>query len=264
MKHVLAFAGVLIMSGSMSVADDWPFFRGPKYNGVSAEADWKPWSGQANIAWKKDLGIGASSFTVVGDKVFTTGNKGGKDHVYCLNAKDGSEVWTYSYASKFEDRMFEGGTASTPTVYKDKVYNLSYDGKLQCLSMDKGKLLWEKNLLSDFGGKLSQWKYAGSPLVIGGKVIVDVGGSGNSTVALDAKTGAKLWGTGSLPAGYASPIPYKRGSSAAVMVFKGTHMVSHDFKTGKELWKIPFRSCHLTTPVFWSRHISIPFFSLTP
>ncbi len=244
MKNALTFFALLIMIGPATMADDWPFFRGPKYNGISAEKGWSPWSGKPAVAWIKDLGIGASSFTVVGDKVFTTGNKDGKDYVYCLDAKTGKEKWTHSFTSEFEARMFEGGTAATPTLYKDKVYNLSYDGKLQCLAMNTGKVVWEKNLLQDFGGKLSRWKYSGSPLVVGGQVIVDVGGSGNSTVALDANTGAKIWGSGNQSAGYASPIPFLQGKTAAVMVFKGTRMVAHDFKSGKQLWEIPWKTSY--------------------
>jgi outer membrane protein assembly factor BamB len=243
---VFAAARVLpfLIVGQAAMAEDWPFYRGPSYNGVTTEAGWAPWKGQANIAWSKELGTGASSFTAVGDKVFTTGNKNNQDHVYCLDANTGKEIWVYSYAAQFEERMFEGGTASTPTVYKDKVYNLSYDGKLQCLDINSGKLVWEKNLLRDFGGELSRWKYAGSPLAIGDRLIIDVGGKGNSTVALDTNTGNKIWGVGSDSAGYASPIPFKQGNAPAVMVFKGTRMVAHDFKTGKQLWGIPWKTSY--------------------
>ena len=124
------------------------------------------------------------------------------------------------------------------------MYNLSYDGKLKCLAIDSGKVLWEKNLLRDFGGKLSRWKYSGSPLVVGNRVVVDVGGSGNSTISLDATTGKKIWGSGSQSAGYASPIPFLQGKTAAVMVFKGSRMVAHDFKSGKQLWEIPWKTSY--------------------
>jgi outer membrane protein assembly factor BamB len=244
MNRFLFIALTTTLSLDFSAADDWPSFRGPRWNGISAETGWAPWRGEPKISWTKELGIGSSSFAVVGGHVLTSGNRNGQDVVYCLDPKTGKEIWTHSFTCKFEGRMFDGGTASTPTIYKDKVYNLSYDGQLQCLDLRTGNVVWEKHMLKDFKGSLSSWKYAGSPLVIGNQVVVDIGGSGNSTLALNAATGAKNWGIGNYKAGYASPVPFRQGKAPAILVFKGKQMVAVDFKTGKEYWEIPWRTSH--------------------
>ncbi|MEM7391968.1 MAG: PQQ-binding-like beta-propeller repeat protein [Verrucomicrobiota bacterium] len=244
MKQTILSLALTSLLAAPLQADDWPSFRGPKWNGVSAETGWKPWSGEPDIAWTKELGIGASSFAVVGNQVFTTGNKDGTDFVYCLDPSTGEEIWTYPFQCEFESRMFDGGTASTPSVYKGKVYNLSYDGQFQCLDQKSGRLLWDKHMLKDFNGDLSRWKYAGSPLVIGNRVILDIGGRGNSTLALDATTGSKIWGSGDRSAGYASPVPFRQGKRPAVLVFKGKHMIAVDFQSGNELWDIPWKTSY--------------------
>lgn len=241
---VLPLLLTLFAASSLAFADDWPVYRGPGGNGVSTETGWvAKWSEAGpNVAWKKNVGIGAASFVVVGERVITTGNKDEKDTVHCLNAADGKELWKYEYDCKFDGRSFEGGTACTPTVEGDVLYNLSYDGQLQCLKLADGSLVWKKHVINDLGGKLSTWKYACSPLVEGELLIVDIGGDGSSTVALEKKTGEKVWGSGKDLAGYATPMGFNQGDVWGVMVFKGKALVALKVADGTELWRIPWEA----------------------
>jgi len=249
-----ACALLLIVAGP-AAANDWPFFRGPNFNGVSAESGWTaewPAAGP-KVAWRADVGIGASSVSVVGDRVFTMGSRKDKneDVVSCLAADDGRVLWRFTYPSKFDARQFEGGTASTPTVDGRFVYALGYLGQVHCLGTEDGRVVWRKHLVDDFGGRYSSWKYAGSPLVTGEMVVFDTGADGNSTVALDKTTGRKIWGVGEDLAGYATPIPYEHAGRRGVLVFKARAMVAHDMATGRELWRIDWRTyydCNASTP----------------
>ena len=170
------------------------------------------------------------------------GNREDQDVIWCLDADSGQVIWQYDYACKFEDHYFEGGTSTTPTVDGSFVYALSYDGQVHCLNLQNGRLAWRKHLVQDFGGRYSNWDYAGSPLVVGNLVILDTGADGNSTVALDKKTGRKIWGAGSDLAGYATPIPFQFAGASAVLVFKARAMVAHDLANGRELWRIDWRT----------------------
>ena len=253
-----AAAGAALMlsmaSGSMLRADDWPFYRGPNGDGASKETGWSAtWPGTGpKVAWEKEVGIGASSVVVVGNRVLTMGNRENKDIVVCLNAADGQELWQFAYACKFDKRQFDGGTASTPTVDGEFVYTLSYDGQLHCLQLADGKLVWKKHMVQDFGGTLPRWKYACSPLVEGDLLIVDIGGTGNSTLALNKGTGAKIWGSGNDGAGYASPAVYSLGGTRGVIVCKGKAVVGLNLKDGKELWRTPWETSYdvnASTPI---------------
>jgi len=235
------------------LADDWPFFRGPAHNGVSAESGWLtqwPESGP-KIAWRREVGTGVSSFAVVGRRVLTMGNQQNADIVWCLDADSGRVLWRFDYPCKFDDRNFDGGTASTPTVDDQFVYTLSYDGQAHCLALEDGRLVWSRHLVNDFGGRYSSWKYAGSPLVTGNLVIFDTGADGKSTVALDKSSGREVWSTGNDLAGYATPVPLAHGSERGVLVFKARAMVAHDLASGRELWRIDWRTyydCNASTP----------------
>lgn len=228
---------ILLSAAVPGEAADWPFFRGPDFTGASAETKWNPKFDDPRIAWKANVGIGAASFAVKGNRVITSGNIDDKDVIWCFDLESGEVLWKDEYDCEFEKRMFEGGTASTPTIDGELVYNLSYDGQLRCLKLQDGSLQWKANLIDDFRGSLSRWKYAGSPLVAGDLLILDCGGKGNSTLALNKKTGKKVWGTGNQNAGYASPIPIKHKGKDAVLVFKGKSMVAYDVSNGKELWE---------------------------
>jgi len=243
----LACAGVLMWAVPGS-GDDWASFRGPNFNGVSAESGWAahwPDSGP-RIAWRKNVGIGVSSVVVVGGRAITMGSRveENEDVVSCLDAESGRLLWQFAYASKFDARQFEGGTASTPTVDGPFVYTLGYEGHLHCLGLDDGQPVWSTHLVDEFGGRYSNWKYAGSPLVTGDLVILDTGADGNSTVALDKTTGRKVWGAGDDLAGYATPIPFEHDDRPGVLVFKARAMVAHDLATGSELWRIVWKTFH--------------------
>src|SRR5690606_10225845 len=86
--------------------DDWPDFRGPKRRGVSAETGWRSdWNAQApKTLWKVQVGIGRSSCTVAGGRVFATGaNRDDREAVICLDASTGREIWRCEYACRFSE-----------------------------------------------------------------------------------------------------------------------------------------------------------------
>ena len=176
---------------SFANAVDWPQWRGINRDGISSEkispANWGK-EGPKQL-WKKEVGTGVSSVAVTGGRLYTMGNNGSMDVVYCLDAATGAEIWKHTYPQSLGDRSFEGGPAGTPTVDGDKVYTLSHEGDLFCLAASTGKVVWKKNLPRDLNGFRQKFGYAGSPLVDGNLVIVDSGGQGASTVALDKATG---------------------------------------------------------------------------
>lgn len=244
MNRIFLLSSTLLVSSLM--AKDWPYFTGPDFTGASAEKDWQTdWGDDGpKVAWKAKVGTGAASFTVSGNRVLTSGADDDKETVFCFDADSGKVLWERAFDCEFDKRMFDGGTAATPTIDGDHVYNLSYDGQLHCLSLADGKVVWKTHLIEKFGGKLSRWKYASSPLVIGDLVILDNGGKGNSTLALNKKSGKKVWGNGDENAGYATPTPIMLKGKPAVLVFKGTALVAHDLKSGKRLWEVPWKTSY--------------------
>src|SRR5690606_26612897 len=129
---------------------------------------------------KAQAGVGSSSMAVAGGRLYTMGaGRDNKEWVVCLDAATGKEIWRQTYASKFDKRMFDGGTASTPAVDGDRVYTLGYLGALHCWNAATGAKIWERHLEKDFKGVKPRWGWAGSPLVVGNMLIVEPGGNGS-------------------------------------------------------------------------------------
>ena len=241
---IAAFAVIGFCVLQNHVRADWPHYRGPAMNGISPEKDWNAQfpSGGPPVLWRTELGIGTSSVTVAGERVFSMGNNNGNDVVVCLDAKSGSRVWRHQFPLDLDPNMFEGGPRSTPTVDGGRVYTVSHQGDLWCLDAATGKKIWYKHYRKDFGGRRPQWGYAGSPTVDGNIVLLDVGGKGASTVALDKATGNVVWKSGDDEAGYASPVVATVGGKKTIVILKASHLVGLDAAGGRELWRSEWRT----------------------
>src|SRR5205814_6144591 len=71
-------------------------WRGPNRDGVSLETGLlKEWpGGSPKLLWQVNhVGVGYSSLSVNGGRLFTHGDLNGVEHVICLSAEDGRVVW---------------------------------------------------------------------------------------------------------------------------------------------------------------------------
>ena len=59
------------------------------------------------------------------------------------------------------------GPGCTPTVDGDRLYVLGMGGRLACLKVKDGEIIWQRSLTDDFGGAVPMWSYRESPLVDG-------------------------------------------------------------------------------------------------
>ncbi len=223
---------------------DWTHYRGPTQNGVSPETGWAVPAGPPKQLWKANVGKGTSSVTTAGGRVFTMGNVGDKDVVYCLDAKSGKVLWKHDYPMSVDPKLFEGGPRSTPVIDGNRVYALSHQGDLWCLDAGTGRKVWYKHYQQDFSGSRPDWGYSGSPLVAGNLLLCDVGGSGTSTVALDKATGKTVWKAGSDKGGYASPVVASIGGAETILIIKAEALVACALKDGKELWRSPWKTSY--------------------
>src|SRR6516162_894026 len=84
-----------LISGPVARAADWPQWRGPNRDGISKETGWSSkWSDQGpKKLWQGSVGIGYSSFSVSGGKLYTMGNVREVDNVLCFDAETGKQLW---------------------------------------------------------------------------------------------------------------------------------------------------------------------------
>ena len=125
------------------------------------------------------------------------------------------------------------------------VYTLGRQGQLYCLKRSTGAPVWKKDLVEDFGGEVPTWGYAGSPLVLGDKLIIDNGGKkGASVIALNKANGKLVWKAGDDIAGYASPYAFEHKGRTELAVFNGIGLVIRDASEGKEISRYPWKTSY--------------------
>jgi outer membrane protein assembly factor BamB len=260
--RALLAAAMLAAAMDLSAAD-WPGWRGPNRDGQSAESglmgEW-PASGPP-LAWKANgLGGGLSSVAVVGDRIYTLGDKDGTQQVLALSRKDGSLIWSAKVGAVWDDEY--GGPRGTPTVDGDLVFALGSHGDLVCLDAATGKEHWRKNLEKDYSGRvMTVWKWAESPLVDGDRLVFTPGGPWAAMVAVDKRTGKVIWQTEEVPhlgangrdgAGYSSIVISNGAGVKQYVQLMGRGLVGIRASDGKFLWgynKVANNVANISTPV---------------
>lgn len=176
---------------------DWPQFLGPQGTGVSPETGlltaWP--EGGPPLLWERKLETGYAAPSIRGNRLVLHHRVGDEEIVECMRADTGESVWTYGYPTSYRDRYGYGnGPRCAPLLTEDRCYSFGAEGKLKCLKLVTGSLVWEKDLLAEFDVPQSFFGVAACPILEGDKLIVLVGGQPNSgIVAFDPATGDVLW-----------------------------------------------------------------------
>ncbi len=263
--RVLLLAILLLALAQQALAQSaasWPQWRGANRDGISKETGLlKQWPAEGPpLVWKTTgAGGGYSSFSVANGKLYTMGLRGEREYVIAFDVATGKEAWSTAHGSAFRNDRGDG-PRGTPTVDGDRVYALGGSGDLTALDARTGKIVWSKNVLTEFGGSNIVWGISESPLVLGDKVLVNAGGPGASIVALNKANGALIWKSQSDKAGYSSAIPVELNGTTQVVFFTASRAVGLDAKDGRLLWEYgrPANSvANVATPIARANRVFI-------
>ncbi len=228
-------------------ASDWPSWLGPAGTATTRDRGFPlEWSRTRNVAWSVEIpGKGASSPVVVGGRVYLTSQTADHGlHVIAIDAKSGRLLW---------DREVANGTAkansihnmATPSAVADgkRIWVMFGTGDLACLDVE-GKVVWRRNLATDYGAYHANHGYGSSPLLLDGRLLVTMMHQGPSfLLALDPKTGRTLWKTDrNLGAreeandSYSSPFPVNAGGVHSVALAGAEAIDAYDPANGRQRW----------------------------
>ena len=189
---------LLLLICTSLLAEDWPQWQGPDRNAVSNEKgllqQW-PEAGPP-LAWRVDgLGGGDSAPAIADGRLFGMSNRDGKEIVWARSEKDGKEIWFAPIGDAVSQQMPQSkeGPGCTPAVDDNRLYVIGMSGRVACLSVDDGQVIWQRSMIDDFGGIAPMWSFRESPLVDGDKVICTPGASDAMIVALNKLTGETIW-----------------------------------------------------------------------
>jgi outer membrane protein assembly factor BamB len=222
----LRFCVVFASASSLMAAEPppkgWPQFLGPGRNGISSETNLIDTFGThgPKVAWRVRGGIGMSGIALDGKHAVTMLERDGKQSVVAFKLTDGTELWSQSVAHGFRNSMGPGPRA-TPSIVGGVIFVYTGEVILAALDQNSGKLLWQHNVVADFGGEPVDYGMACSPLVVDGLAIVSVGVKGASVVAYHTDTGRLAWKSGNDTAGYSSPALLTVRGRRQIVAFTG-------------------------------------------
>lgn len=242
---------------ALAAAADWPQYRGPERNDVSAETgllqDWP--EGGPKLLWTySDAGIGYSGPAIVGDRLYTLGGRGEDEFLIALDLSSTAEgavkeAWAARVGPLFtwEGNRWSAGPSTTPTIDGNLIFALGGMGDLICADAASGKEIWRKNLPSDLeaevnpiggGPKKLGWGYTASPLVDGERLIIVPGGPKGTVAALNKQTGEVLWRSTEATdqAAYTSPMVAELGGVRQYVVLTNQGLLGINAQDGKLLW----------------------------
>lgn len=251
----------LALVASSASADNWPNWRGPSFDGSSAEKGFPSvFSPEDGVAWKAELpGEGASTPIVWDEAVFLTSSDPEADSVVALrlDAKTGKIVWSVPLGegTRIDERSTYAG--SSAVTDGKTVWFFSGNGDLAALDFDGG-VRWRRNIEEDLGDFAFQWTFSSSPQLYNGLLYlqvlqrdVPVNGRGRTDgpidsflLAMDPATGETKWkhlrpsdAVKESKEAFSTPIPVVHQGRAEIVISGGDCLTGHDPATGAERWR---------------------------
>ena len=225
---------------------DWPQVLGPDRTGIASAdetlADTWPAEGPQTL-WRREVGGGYAGVAVAGDTAILFHRQGDREVVEAIDVATGNTRWSDGHPTTFRPQVGGGdGPLCVPVIDAGRVITFGAQGILSCHSLADGKLRWRRDTHRDFDAAEGYFGAGSTPIVVGGAVIVNVGGSKQKAgvVAFAADSGNTLWSATSEPASYSSPVRVDLDGVPHVVMITRYRCLLLDAQTGAVRWEFPF------------------------
>lgn len=266
-RILLLLSFVIIHAGCRT--QDWPDWRGSGRDavwdapGIVDEFD----RDLIEAKWSVDIGPGYSGPTVAKGKVYVTDRQERPDkqeRVLCFDERTGEELWVHSYECDYGSVGYPAGPRASVVIHGGKAYSLGTVGHLFCFDAGTGKVLWQKDLNSEYELDMPIWGMASTPLIVDDLIIVHVSGSDNAcVVAFNKDNGKEIWRNLDDRAGYSAPILIEKNGVRVVVNWTEHSLSGLDPESGEIRWRIPWNTgmgMSISTPVLYRDHIFVSAF----
>jgi outer membrane protein assembly factor BamB len=215
-----------------------------------------PKEGPQLILQKEGLGRGLSTPIFYLGHVYISGKRDDVDILTKINMQ-GNILWETQYGNSWNQSYPE--SRGTPTIEKGRIYIMGGMGTVVCLDTESGKIIWKVNTHEEYKGKFHSWGMAESLLVTPNMVISSPIGSRTAMVALDKKTGSRIWQTRSLGGArsYVSPLLVNHNGREMILGISSQDFFAVDPKNGDVIWSFDIekytsrgRRINTITPVY--------------
>ena len=243
---------------------EWPQFRGPTGQGISAATNVPvTWSATEHVAWKVALaGAGWSSPVLSKGRLYLTKavadspDAGGAVslHAVCLDAGKGDVLWDTEVFRPDPESLAamhrkNSPASATPIITGERLY--VHFGHMGTAALDlAGKIVWKQNEVryAPVHGNAS------SPVLFNDALIFNADGASDPFVmAIDAGTGAVRWktsrkSTAQKTFSFSTPLAIDVNGVPQV-ISSGSAMVgSYDPRDGREIWRVTYPEGYSVVP----------------
>jgi outer membrane protein assembly factor BamB len=238
---VLATLGCLAVESARG--GEWPQILGPKRDGKAAgEKLLESWpAGGPKVLWRQKLGSGYAGVAVAGGKTIAFHRVGDVERIEAFDAASGKSLWKADFPATYRGGIdADKGPRCVPLVADGSVYVFGAAGDLHTVALADGKKHWSRSLYADYDGDEGYFGAGSTPILVGGKLIVNVGGRGAGLVALDPATGKTAWKATDEAASYSSPAAVQLGGKEQAIFITRYNCVLADPASGKTATLLPF------------------------
>jgi outer membrane protein assembly factor BamB len=240
----LLACAIAVAAAAGGVAGDWPQMLGPGRDGRAALderlAESWPAAGPP-VAWRRPVGSGYAGLAVVGGRAILFHREGDREVVECLDAANGRSIWNSGYTTGFRPQVGSGdGPLCTPVVSAGRVVTFGAQGVLAVHDLDEGTLRWRRETHREFSAPEGYFGAGATPLVVGERVVVNVGGRGAGLVAFSLASGETLWQATDEPASYSAPVEAVVNGRPHVLAVTRYRCLLVDAEVGRVRWEFSF------------------------
>ncbi|MCA9025145.1 MAG: PQQ-binding-like beta-propeller repeat protein [Planctomycetaceae bacterium] len=240
----------LMTSAGLTIAGDWPAFRGPNGDGTADESGLPvEWGPETNIKWTVPLPAPANSSPIVSNgrvSVTCAEERGQKRHLLCFDRTNGEMLWvkTVPFGKVAETHETNPYCGSTPAADGERVVVWHGSAGIHCYDF-YGELVWSQQM-----GEFNHvWGYGSSPIILHDKVIQLCGpGARTKLVAFNLADGEILWETqepgstdsegGRYTSTWSTPVVVNVNGLTQLLVAMPTRVGGYSPETGELLWYV--------------------------
>ena len=240
----------LTIATTSEAGENWPAWRGPHRDGVSAEKNLPlRWDTEENINWKLALPEWSGSTPIIwGDKIFLNVADGRDIQLWCVDRNTGVPIWKKRLSDGNHRERKQNMSTPSPVTDGQHVYVMTGTGIFTAFDFE-GNQLWRRDIQRDYGRFGLNWGYASSPLLFEDALFVQVlhgmrTDDPSYVLRIDKNTGQTVWRverpTDAIvesPDSYATPALLQYDGQTEVVITGGDVVTGHDPETGAELWR---------------------------
>lgn len=245
-----ALVTIVVSDGVHVSALDWPHWRGPSFDGTSAELNLPvKWSATENIAWTLPLPAWSGATPIIaGGTIFLSVAEGENLALWTVDRLSGRVRWKAPLSGGNHRERKQNMSSPSPVTDGTRVWVMTGTGVLKAFD-SSGKELWMRDIQKDYGRFGLNWGYASSPLLHEGSLYVQVlhgmrTDDPSYLLRLDAASGKTSWkverpttATRESPDAYTTPALLRYEGKTEIVVTGADCVTGHDPVTGQELWR---------------------------